>query len=553
MVLETTNYRPEESNRSTLWQILVGIRDFQEAEKLPALKYSHRDCHRLGEVFSKITWSFPRRDIQIYADGLAENAINSEDIKTPLRDNIYQGIERVLSEAKSDDIIVFYATTHGIFQGNQSFLCTKDTKLDNLEKTAINLQDLLQKFLSKCAASKILLLLDACHSGKKIDKQSIERVIQDSGANQQKTLYALLSCDSNEESFEDDELQHGVFTHFLVKGLEGEAANQSDRIAVDELFDYIKAQTKLYIDKKNQQGKKSRKCQQNPQKISYGDNFIIAKTPISQSQNSGGMAETRIKSSHDAPNRDYSGLLRAVICSVLLGGLTLNVVLPKLGNYLYDRGSELEDKNPATATATATASDYYTWATRLNPKDGRAYNRLGMAKLDQGKPEAAEPYFEKSSELGDLLGCSNFAYIKITKYKDYDSAHRMLTSCLHRARQLPRDAEQMRTMVYLQKNMGLLWLEQRRFTEAINAVDFGLEIVAKAEKENINTQEWPVGSFYCFRARAVDYKAKEGGTVEQDKKEILKNWEKVKRTNGKYPPDEKKCLAEAEKRKEQLK
>ncbi|MBP1739646.1 MAG: putative Histone acetyltransferase, partial [Deltaproteobacteria bacterium] len=53
----------------------------------------------------------------------------------------------------------------------------------------------------------------------------------------------LTASGANEVSAEDDELQHGVFTHFLIKGLQGEADTDSDGlITVDEVYTYVSKQ-----------------------------------------------------------------------------------------------------------------------------------------------------------------------------------------------------------------------------------------------------------------------------------------------------------------------
>ncbi len=50
----------------------------------------------------------------------------------------------------------------------------------------------------------------------------------------------LTASGANKVSAEKPELEHGVFTHFLVQGLEGAAdANRDGLITVDEIYNYV--------------------------------------------------------------------------------------------------------------------------------------------------------------------------------------------------------------------------------------------------------------------------------------------------------------------------
>ena len=50
----------------------------------------------------------------------------------------------------------------------------------------------------------------------------------------------ISSCSANEVSKEDDGLQHGVFSYYLLEGLKGEADQDSDGIiTIAEVFSYV--------------------------------------------------------------------------------------------------------------------------------------------------------------------------------------------------------------------------------------------------------------------------------------------------------------------------
>jgi formylglycine-generating enzyme required for sulfatase activity len=71
-------------------------------------------------------------------------------------------------------------------------------------------------------------------------------------------VMVLASCAPGQVSLEDDDLQHGVFMHFLVKGLAGAAdergeelqGNGNGRVSLSELFDYASQQTELFVKRR---------------------------------------------------------------------------------------------------------------------------------------------------------------------------------------------------------------------------------------------------------------------------------------------------------------
>lgn len=110
-----------------------------------------------------------------------------------------------------------------------------------------------------------MVWLDACHSGgmtlfgAKGDNENEENPTNQlvnllrQRAAKSKGFYALLSCDQDQLSWEFPELEHGLFTYYLMQGLLGDAADVHGVIDADGLYKYVYQQTLSYIDKTNQQ------------------------------------------------------------------------------------------------------------------------------------------------------------------------------------------------------------------------------------------------------------------------------------------------------------
>ncbi len=243
------------TNAPKLWLLLVGVNKYQD-EQIPSLQYSAVDCQGLAEaLIDASAGQFTQQEVKIYHD-YAPNL--------PLLETVAASLKEITTAAKQFDTILFYFSGHGIIEPNtqRAFLCLADTQKERLENTGLLLQDLLQS-LSHCAAQNQLVWLDACHSGgMTLRGTAVEpllnptpqlvQILQQRAAIS-KGFYALLSCDTNQLSWEFPELGHGVFTYYLIRGLRGDAADISNVISADSIYRYVYHQTLQYIDKKNQQ------------------------------------------------------------------------------------------------------------------------------------------------------------------------------------------------------------------------------------------------------------------------------------------------------------
>ncbi|MBD2775793.1 caspase family protein [Iningainema tapete] len=268
-----TSYSTQTKQKTVakLWLVLVGVNQYQD-ERLPDLRYSAVDCQGLAEALVDATAQFAQKEIKIYHDF----APQSPNLK-----NVRASIKQITTSAQPKDTILFYFSGHGIVEPytQQAFLCLAETQTANLFDTGLALQELLQ-LLGNCPAQNQLVWLDACHSGgMTFRKETVEpalsptpqllAVLQQRAA-KSKGFYALLSCDTDQQSWEFPELGHGVFTYYLMRGLRGEAADSQGVISADGLYKYVYHQTLQYVDKSNQQLRLI-----NQQKISKGERELF--------------------------------------------------------------------------------------------------------------------------------------------------------------------------------------------------------------------------------------------------------------------------------------
>jgi len=267
-----------ETGNAKLWLLLVGVNQYQD-ERLPCLRYSALDCQGLAEALADATQAFPQTEVWTHHDF---------SLQLPTLTNIRISLKQIAAAAQPQDTILFYFSGHGMVEPNsgQVVLCLADTQTNNLLNTGLALQELLH-LLGHSGAQTQLVLLDACHSGSMSLKgakgeipnpenptpQMVELLRQK--AKKSKGFYALLSCDTDQQSWEFPELGHGVFTYYLMRGLRGEAADAHGLIEADGLYRYIYRQTQQYIEQTNQQLRLI-----NQQKRGRGETRLYSEYPL---------------------------------------------------------------------------------------------------------------------------------------------------------------------------------------------------------------------------------------------------------------------------------
>lgn len=268
-----------EIGAAQLWLLLVGVNKYQD-QRLPTLRYSAVDCQGLAAALADATQEFPHTEERVYHDLTSQ---------LPTLSTVRASLRQITAKAQPQDTILFYFSGHGMLEAESqaAFLCLADTQTDDLLNTGLGLQEILQQ-LGNSQAQTQLVWLDACHSGSLTFRGARSEIITPTLSNptsqmvellrqrakQSKGFYALLSCDTHQQSWEFPELGHGVFTYYLMRGLRGEAADSQGVIDADGLYRYVYHQTRQYIEQTNQQLRLI-----NQQNKSRGDTNLYSEYP----------------------------------------------------------------------------------------------------------------------------------------------------------------------------------------------------------------------------------------------------------------------------------
>ena len=167
--------------------------------------------------------------------------------KEATRQKILSKLDELSALVSQEDVLIFYYAGHGSMIDNKFyFIPTESSRLydaSSLHKEAIEASVIQEKF-KNIKALKQLIVMDACQSGGSVE------LLATRGAQEEKAIaqlsrsagiHVMASAGSEQFATEFNTLGHGLFTHVLIKGLQGEAdgAPKDGKVTIYELKSYV--------------------------------------------------------------------------------------------------------------------------------------------------------------------------------------------------------------------------------------------------------------------------------------------------------------------------
>ena len=214
------------------YALVIGVAEYQNLPESAQLKFSERDAEAVYSIL-------------ISPEGGNFRAENVHKLVGPraTRANIKKELEEWLpSVTKDDDRVLVYFAGHGFVHAGRGYLAPYDIQPSNIGATGYPMDDLGGVFGTKIKGKWKVLLTDSCHSGAITpadDAAFLNKRLLDLNRN----LFSLTASRDRERSFESPEWGggHGIFTYYVVKGLEGLADESGDGIVTpDELAEYVR-------------------------------------------------------------------------------------------------------------------------------------------------------------------------------------------------------------------------------------------------------------------------------------------------------------------------
>jgi len=217
-------------SETKVWAIVVGVAAY---DHMPVLRYTDDDAYRFYAFLKSMEGgALPDEQVRILIDEEAS------------RNNILGAMQEIFDQAGPNDLVIFYFSGHGL---NGSFLPIDFDGFNN----KISHDEIAAAF-NKCRAKYKLCLADACHSGSILAMRSGEGdpVLTQYYQTLAKSVSGtalIMSSKADETSLESAGLRQGVFSHFLIRGLKGEADVNNDKIVnVEEIYQYVNRNVREY-------------------------------------------------------------------------------------------------------------------------------------------------------------------------------------------------------------------------------------------------------------------------------------------------------------------
>src|SRR5688572_29173035 len=209
--------------RGKTYALVVGIANY-ENRNIPNLNYSNRDAQLFAEYLkSPSGGSVPPENIRLFIDTTATTAA------------VYNSLAWLKNKCLEDqeespgivNTVYFYFAGHGDLESETvkqlGFLLTYNTPANNYLNNALRIEDLnyYASTLSVQLKAKVILITDACHSGKLAgsDNRGSFLVGKELNTARAKEI-RIASCAPHELSNEDAAWGggRGVFSYYLLNG-----------------------------------------------------------------------------------------------------------------------------------------------------------------------------------------------------------------------------------------------------------------------------------------------------------------------------------------------
>ena len=233
-VVDVEKKIPKGEKNPNAYAVVFGIEQYKNVSPVT---YARRDAYWMREYFAK-TLGVPEENIYYKTDidaGKAEF------------DKVFsQGgwLDKRIGDGKSD-LYIYYAG-HGApdFNSRTAFLIPYDGDPNYASQTGYAV-DKMTANLSQLEARSVTVFLDACFSGANRENEILlagaRPVFLDVNTAVAANVTLFSAASGNQISSSWSEKQHGIFSYWLMKGMQGSAdANRDNRLTVEELGGFIR-------------------------------------------------------------------------------------------------------------------------------------------------------------------------------------------------------------------------------------------------------------------------------------------------------------------------
>ena len=233
--------------------LVVGINEYDnKAQGISSLRYAVGDARSVYQALvDPRRGGFRPENVTLLADDSPEKPTNIA---------IGKALNRLVTSTKEGDLVMVFFSGHGYEEQGRAYLLPANADLEALDQSAIE-RDAFVRQIDRLAAKKVIVVLDACHSGgvnrggKGVGKDAAlsTKYYENFTGSQGRAFIA--SSGGGELSWEDEDRGHGVFTSALVDALSGKADSQprDGVISLNEVRSYVETEVSGWAERRGRQ------------------------------------------------------------------------------------------------------------------------------------------------------------------------------------------------------------------------------------------------------------------------------------------------------------
>lgn len=157
------------------------------------------------------------------------------------RDAIYREIKWLSDRVNRDDVFYLFFAGHGVVDGGtgRAYFMPYDSSPEYPAGNGLRADVFVEDLREAINTRRAIFFVDACYAasastpGARRNSESVSEELRElwekEFSGKQELYMAFFSAASNQASFEDADLKHGLFTWYLLEGLRGKADRNGDR------------------------------------------------------------------------------------------------------------------------------------------------------------------------------------------------------------------------------------------------------------------------------------------------------------------------------------
>ncbi len=211
--------------------VVIGIADYRS---LPKAEYANDDARVFYDYAIRALGIKPE-NVKLLVDGDAEEAEILKTFRTWLP-----------SRVKSTTDVYVYYSGHGLptQDGQGLYLLPPRADREVIDDTAIPFSKI-NAALQLAKARSVTIFMDACYSGQARSGQTLVASARPISLRTENRLFpdgftVITASQHDQISSSSPDLQHGIFSYYLMRGMEGDAdANKDGKITLGEMQVYL--------------------------------------------------------------------------------------------------------------------------------------------------------------------------------------------------------------------------------------------------------------------------------------------------------------------------